>query len=49
MTLLDKFYEWWETADFEDILFTFITLTVFAILFALLATLFIGLIIGGAQ
>lgn len=49
MTLLEKFYEWWDRADFEEIIFTFITFTVFAILLALLATLFIGFAIGGAQ
>ena len=49
MTLLEKFYEWWDRADFEEIIFAFITFTVFAILSALLATLFIGLTLGGMQ
>lgn len=49
MTLLEKFYEWWDRADFEEIIFAFITFTVFAIFLALLATLFIGFAIGAIQ
>lgn len=45
MTFLEKFYEWWEDAEFENIVFTFIFFT----LSALLAALIIGLIIGGIQ
>lgn len=49
MTLLEKFYEWWDNADFEDILMTFIFFTLCSILIALLAAMLIGLITGGIQ
>lgn len=49
MTLLEKFYEWWDNADFEDIIFVALIVAVFTIVFALLALLFIGLATGGIQ
>lgn len=49
MTLHEKFYEWWERADFEDILMTFTMFALVAILVVFLAAMLIGLTIGGIQ
>lgn len=41
MTLLEKFYEWWDNADFEDI--------IMMALIAGVTVLFVGVAMGGAQ
>ena len=49
MTLLEKFYEWWDRADFDEIIFLFILITFVATFVAFIAVLLIELITGGIQ
>lgn len=49
MTLLEKFYEWWDRADFEDILMTFTLFTLCSIIITFLALMLIGLTFGLIQ
>ena len=49
MTLLEKFYEWWDNADFEEILMMTLMAVVTALLVFLLIALFVGIAMGGAQ
>lgn len=49
MTLLEKFYEWWDEADFEEIImFSFLAVVTALVLFLLIA-LFVGVAVGGIQ
>lgn len=49
MTLLEKFYEWWDNADFEEIIMFSFMAVVTALLVFLLIALFVGIAMGGAQ
>ena len=49
MTLFEKFYEWWDNADFEDILIMAFMVSVTALVMFLLIALFVGVAMGGAQ
>lgn len=49
MTLLEKFYEWWDNADFEEIIMFSFMAVVTALLVFLLIVLFVGVAMGGAQ
>lgn len=49
MTQLEKFYEWWDEADFEEILMMALMAVVTALLVFLLIALFVGIAMGGAQ
>lgn len=49
MTLLEKFNEWWDEADFEEIImFSFLAVLTALIVFLLIA-LFVGVAMGGVQ
>lgn len=49
MTFLEKFYEWWDEADFvEIIMFSFLAVLTALVLFLLIA-LFVGIAMGGTQ
>lgn len=49
MTLLEKFYEWWDGADFEEIIMMALMAAVTALTVFLLIALFVGIAMGGAQ
>lgn len=49
MTLLEKFYEWWDNADFEEIImFSFLAVVTALVLFLLIALL-VAVAMGAAQ
>lgn len=49
MTLLEKFYEWWDEADFVEIIMMALMAAVTALIVFLLIALFVGVAMGGAQ
>lgn len=49
MTFLEKFYEWWDEADFEEIIMMALMAAVTALIVFLLIALFVGIAMGGAQ
>lgn len=49
MTLLEKFYEWWDRADFEDILMTFTMFALCSLIITFLALMLLALAFGGIQ
>lgn len=49
MTLLEKFYEWWDEADLVEILMVAFMAVMTALLTFLLIGLFISVAMGGAQ
>ena len=49
MTLIEKFYDWYNNADFDEILMTLTMFTLVALLVAFLAAMLIGLTIGVIQ
>ena len=49
MTLLEKFYEWWDRADFEEIIMFAFMAALTALVMFLLIGLFVGVAMGGAQ
>lgn len=49
MTFLEKFYEWWDKADFEEIIMMALMAAVTALIVFLLIAIFVGVAMGGAQ
>ena len=49
MTLLEKFYEWWDEADFVEIIMFLFLAVLTALLVFLLIALFVGVAMGGVQ
>ena len=49
MTLLEKFYEWWDNADFEDIIMVTFLATMTALVTMLITGLILAVKAGGAQ
>ena len=49
MTLIEKFYEWWERADFEDILMTLTMFALCSLLVIFLTLMLVALTLGGMQ
>lgn len=49
MTFLEKFYEWWDEADFEEIIMMALMASVIALIVFFLIALFVGIAMGGAQ
>lgn len=49
MTLLEKFYEWWDEADFVEIIIMAFLAVLTALVVFLLIALFVGVAMGGVQ
>ena len=49
MTLLEKFYEWWDNADFVEVLIVAFMAVLPAIVLFLPTAIFVGVAMGGAQ
>lgn len=49
MTLLEKFYEWWDKADFEESIMMALMAAVTALIVFFLIALFVGVAMGGVQ
>ena len=49
MTLLEKFYEWWDKADFEEIIIMALMAAVTALAVFVLIVFIIAVAVGGLQ